>query len=479
MTYKMNRLLKYIAIALIAVVYTACESALDTAPSDLIDASQAFQTVGNLEAGALGVYGTYAGGAGAMVHTEINALMSDELRRASTNTGQGMQLFNHNLVSGDNTALAAWTNAFYTIDRANRVLAAIDDVETVTAAEVARKERVRGELLGVRAWAHFDLYRTFADYSATGIAVPYMRVSEISSPARPSKADFFTLLNEDIDAAIAILQPLGFNPGTVDNNKMNFRALQALRARIALYREDWPGAIAHASSVIDAVPLTPLADYAQVWSDEIEGEVLLKLIRVNASAGQVDIFERGSNPDVFFWGSNKLAALFDQGNDVRFDIFLFEEDATTFRVMKYNQRLAEAKNLADVKIIRVSEMYLIRAEAYARSATPNFAGAQADITALRLQRYNNPPTTTITNLGSAMDAVKLERQLELAFEGHRYYDLKRYNEPVVRPPSDIDGATASDRLDQSDNTKGHMFVFPIPQTEIFANPNMQPNPGYN
>jgi len=476
----MNRYFKYIAILLIAVVHTACESYLDTTPSDLIDASQAFRTVGNLESGALGVYATYAGAGGAMVHTEINALVSDELRRAATNTGQGMQLFNHNIVSGDNTALAAWTSAYYTIDRANRVLAGVELVQANTAAEEQRKNRVQGEMLGIRAWAHFDLFRAFSDYSSTGVAVPYMTQSQISSPSRPDKAAFFTQLITDIDAAITLLQPFGYTPGTADNQKMNYRALQALKARVALYRQDWPTAIQYASAIIDNVNLTPLASYAGIWSDADNTEVLLKFIRVNAAAGQVDIFERGTNPDVFFWASNQLVDQFDKANDVRYGVFFLEENATTYRVMKYNQRLAEAKNLSDVKLIRVSEMYLIRAEAYARSAAPNLAGAQADITALRAQRYNNPPATSFASADAAMTVIRAERRLELALEGHRYYDAKRYGLTLSRLPADIDGATAevTATLDPSSD-RGYLFVLPIPQTEIFANPNMNQNQGYN
>lgn len=463
---------------LFAVSLTACESYLDTSPTDLIDASQAFRSVSNLESGALGVYATYAGATGAMGHTELNALVSDELRRASTNTGQGMQLFNHNIVSGDNTALAIWTSAYYTIDRANRVLGAFDVVQANTAAEQTRKNRVEGEMLGLRALAHFDLFRAFADFGQTGLAVPYMTQSQISSPARIEKAAFFTQLNADIDAAIALLTPFGFNPGTADNQRINLRALQALKARVALYREDWPTAIQYASAVIDNVSLTPLANYAEIWSDENDDEVLFKFRRPDVTAGTVEIFERATNPDVFFWASNQLVDQFDRGNDVRFDAFFQEENATTFRVMKYNRRAS--KNLADVKVFRVSEMYLIRAEAYARSASPNLAGAQADIAALRAQRYNTPPATSFASADAALTVIRAERRLELALEGHRLYDAKRFGLTLTRIPADIDGATAevTATLDPA-GPRGYLFVMPIPQTEIFANPNMQQNPGYN
>ena len=148
-----NRFLFFMPL-IVAFAFISCESELATSPFDSIDADAAYQTVADLDAGALGAYG---GISGQNIY-EINALMTDNLRRASSNTGQGMQLFNHNLVAGDNTAAFVWQNAYITIDRINRVLQAIETVEPQTANETTLRNRIQGEMLALRAYQHFDLF---------------------------------------------------------------------------------------------------------------------------------------------------------------------------------------------------------------------------------------------------------------------------------------------------------------------------------
>ena len=107
-----------------ALLFTACDDELATSPIDSIDANAAFQTVGDLVDGANGAYATVSG----VNIYSINALMPDELRRASTNTGQGMQIFNHNIIPSDGTISGAWGDAYGVIDRVNRVLAAAENI---------------------------------------------------------------------------------------------------------------------------------------------------------------------------------------------------------------------------------------------------------------------------------------------------------------------------------------------------------------
>jgi starch-binding outer membrane protein, SusD/RagB family len=461
----MNKLNKFLILTLFTAVVFSCESELSTSPFDQIDAESAFQNVTDLNSGALGAYGTISGS----IIYEINSLMSDDLRRASTNTGQGMQLFNHNVVSSDNTAAAAWANAYFSIDRINRVLAASENIVPANTAETNLRNQIRGEMLALRAYQHFDLFRIFAGYGSDGLAVPYMTVSVISSPERLTKSEFFTKLLADISGAETILAPLN-----LPNSRMNIRAVEALRARVALYQQDWSTAIEYASRVIDEVSLTSREDNLSLWNDSAQGEVIFKLNRATANDGTISIFERSTNDDVFFYASNDLINQYDEDDDIRFTAFYDRISQERVKINKYNRRVGQ-KNVADVKMIRVSEMYLIRAEAYAQPGSQqNLAAAADDINAIRVERYENPQTATFGNSETALTAIRAERRLELAHEGHRFFDLKRAGLPVQRIPEDIDGATTSSSL-PADN---HQFVMPIPQDEIFANENMVQNPGY-
>ena len=461
---------KLIVLVLAAATLWSCEDQLSTTPFDSIDSKSAFKTVSDLNDGALGAYGTISG---ENIYA-INSLMTDNLRRASSNTGQGMQVFNHNIIANDGTVEGAWLNAYVTIDRINRVITAAETIEGENSSEVDEKRRIVGEMIALRAYQHFDLFRIFASYSLNDseLAVPYMTVSQIGKPARDTKGDFFAQLLADVNEAETILGSVG---GT-SNSRINLSALQGLRARIALYREDWPTAIDYATRVIDNNSLTPRSEYAGLWDDSIQGEVIFKLLRLTPSDGTIDIFERSGNDDTFFFASNEVSSLYDEagGNDVRFSTFFTREAADQVRITKYNKRAGQ-KNTADIKMMRVSEMYLIRAEAYAQPGPQqNLTAAESDIQELRANRYDTPPATSFADANNALDTVYLERRLELIYEGHRFFDLKRANLPVERIAADIDGATTTDFL-ASDSFK---FVFPIPQSEVFANENIEQNPGY-
>ncbi|HKL16331.1 MAG TPA: RagB/SusD family nutrient uptake outer membrane protein [Balneolaceae bacterium] len=463
----MKKLTLFLLAIGVITLFTSCDEELSTSPYNSIDADAAYQSVSDLDAGALGAYATISG----QNIYSINALMTDQLRRASTNTGQGMQIFNHNIIAGDGTIEGAWANAYIVIDRINRVLAAIEAIEPQNASETQLMDRIRGEMLALRAYQHFDLYRIYVDYDAdaSGLAVPYMTESIISSPERDTKGDFFTSLEADLTEANSLLAPFGF----YSNLRMNLHAVEGLQARVALYREDWAGAIDHATNVIDAVGLTSRADYPNLWDDSLQGEVIFKLRRTD---GTINLTERAGNDDIFFFASNELSSLYDETDDIRFSSFFQRNSPDEVQVFKYNQRTGQ-KNVADIKMMRVSELYLIRAEAYAQpGSSQDLVAAASDMNDLRAERLATPIPVTYSSSEDAIDDIYVERRLELAYEGHRFFDLRRANLPITRNPEDIDGATNTDtEFLAADDFK---MVYPIPQSEIFANENMIQNEGY-
>ncbi len=120
-------------------------------------------------------------------------------------------------------------------------------------------------------------------------------------------------------------------------------------------------------------------------------------------------------------------------------------------------------------------MYLIRAEARAEQNKITGANsAESDINALRAARITGYVNVTFASKQAAIDAVMLERFKELPFEGHRFWDLKRKGLPVQRNASDAPTAAATTLPAGS-----HLFLLPIPLTEMQANPTMTQNPGYN
>ena len=128
--------------------------------------------------------------------------------------------------------------------------------------------------------------------------------------------------------------------------------------------------------------------------------------------------------------------------------------------------------MADAKIFRTAEMYLIRAEA--KAETNDLTGAAADLNALRAARIEGYTDATFASKEALISAVINERFKELAYEGHRLWDLERRGLPVERLAEDAPNASAVTLPGGN-----FRFVLPIPQLEIEANPLIQQNPGYN
>ena len=116
-------------------------------------------------------------------------------------------------------------------------------------------------------------------------------------------------------------------------------------------------------------------------------------------------------------------------------------------------------------------MYLIRAEA--KAELNDLAGAAADINSLRMQRITGYTPVTYADKAAAITDIILERYRELAFEGFRFYDLKRRGLPLQRQASDVDSP-----LWQTLAVGDYRFVYPIPGNELLANRQMVQNSGY-
>jgi hypothetical protein len=190
-----------------------------------------------------------------------------------------------------------------------------------------------------------------------------------------------------------------------------------------------------------------------------------------------------SNIGTVVWApSSKLWDSYDQTNDIRFSSYLKSEPllAAVGRQPRIVQKYAgttyatPGENVADAKIFRTGEMYLIRAEA--RAELGQFTGAnsaESDINTLRAARIAGYTPVTFASKDAAIDAIMLERFKELAFEGHRFWDLRRRNLPVTRIGTDAPSATGATL------SAGHFrFILPIPNAEMQANKLMVQNAGY-
>jgi hypothetical protein len=296
---------------------------------------------------------------------------------------------------------------------------------------------------------------------------------------------------QKIMADLAESKPLLPNNLT-DKFRATRLAVSGLQARVALYMMDWANAITYSTEYITAIPLAARANFPGIWTDANTDEVAFKLDRSNTFNPYMRLGSMyrgtsnaasGTGIGTVTWSpSNKLWTSYDQANDIRFSTYLKDEPllAAAGRPSRLVAKYAgtaygtAGENVADVKAFRTGEMYLIRAEA--RAETGVFTGAnsaESDINALRAARINGYAPMTFTSKQQAIDEIILERFKELAFEGHRFWDLRRKGLPVVRVGTDAPSATGTTLPAGS-----FRFLLPIPRRELQANPLIEQNPGY-
>lgn len=457
---------------------TSCEDKLNLEPFDALDVTLAFETKTDFENALKGAYGflrdgNYYGGEFLLLPDAIsdNLIICSEGRFSY----QDYYLFNTN----SNTAwFQFWRAAYDVILRTNYILENINNL-----ADGPDKDNIMGQALALRAMAHFDLARVWSkppQFAGTGdLGVPYVTSTDAAlRPERPSVAETFTQINADFADAVSLVAD--------DNGEgfINKAAAYGLQARCFLYQADYAAAATAATNAINNTTnggVATITDFPLIWTDETTNGVVFKVTNTNLDGVGVGVVYNQASPDgirseyVPDFGLYSLYGL----TDVRLSWFETSDFAgSTFNhVIKYLQRPGSDQAVVDMKVLRWSEVYLTRAEALARQGG-NDAAALADLNAVRSERitgFTDPGET-----GAALiSSIERERRLELAFEGHRLFDLKRLGTPIqrtdagdyadgtgVNPPAESLTLPASDAK----------FQMPIPQEEINANPNIQPNP---
>lgn len=461
----------------ILLMLSSCNKKLDLKPSDSIDPNNAFRTVKDLNVGLLGAYNALNYYSSIFYTTRI----TDEVMLPTENTtGSGVATYRWQY--DGSFEHDAWFDNYVGIDRVNRILAIIDGIPTLAGEETALKTQYKGELLAIRAYCHFELIRNFASgYVADSMGIPYMEKSEISRPARLSFSATMAKINADLIAAKDLI-PASFD----DNTRITKLAISAIQARVALYEKNWPNAIKYATEVINAKPLASRTDFPKVWHNEAAAEVIWKLKRVpsdiEAPLGnlytQETFLTDPAGSKVYYAASYELTNLFDQVNDIRFSSYIVIDpgrvaaNRTPNVVIKYTNNNATNRNLVDIKLFRTGEMFLIRSEAYAQD---NQLGlGEDDLNDLRRMRISGYTDQSFADKTALMDALEKERFKELAFEGHRHHDLRRWNLPITRLPEDAVNALGAVNLPPS----RAQYRWPIPNSELRVNTNLKQNPFY-
>lgn len=475
--------MKKIAIyGLSALVWglSACDGFLTEEPVVSQSNEITLSTYEGLSKATLGAYtfmndGTWYG---------ANFVLSCELRAGNaknpTNTdftsGRYTNEYSWNYTSSTTSDL--WKYAYFAIAAANNV---INNLEGKESSEVTQQDldNLKGEALFIRALGHFDLVRLYAQpYTSApqSLGVPVMLVSELGLPARNTVAEVYDQVVKDLLLAESIIEDDYTHDGVADKFASASKpAIQALLSRVYLYMGEWQKAADYATKVIESGKFSMFnaEQLPSIWGQDVasdKGEVIFEIYgsKQNEYNEYWEDIAWLTYPDGYadVASTNDLRSLYEEG-DVRGTLFRSHEKAPDhFWTTKYpGKDLSVRPTFNNIIVLRLSEMYLNRAEALAHGATIPGATAESDLQTITSNRGASAVAATLDN-------ILKERRKELAFEGHLVYDMARTGTALHRV--DYEGSANAKDI----NFPDYRWALPIPKKEIDANPNIVQNEGY-
>ena len=494
----MKKFITYILLATMLLLPVSC---LDKFPENAVPENSAITTVDEADQAVVGIYSSFLSGALYSGYlTLLPDIQCDMAYAVNGYTNTFGDIWRWEILATNSQIEAVYGSLYSLIGNCNFLLDNAAKLKpTLTSdTELDRLELYCGEAYFARALAYSELIKLYCvDYKSDEAAknelgvVLKTKYYEDQPIKRASLYDSYQQVLSDLDKAAEYLKlDEDYDPavdGYLYNNSVYFNeyTVYALRARVALYMRDYQEAIKYSSKVIDSNMYflssansqysAGMNYYDYMWQYDLSSEVIWKVGFTSTNYG-------GALGTVFFnydytsfkpdYVPAKWVLDLYGSNDLRYNTFFYEAQTgyshglTWPLLYKYwgNQTLYSEANLLNVsmpKVFRLSEQYLIRAEAYCQLETPDYAKAGKDISTLMAARYTNGSVSL--NANNAMEVIEQERVKELYMEGFRLQDLKRWGKGFERTPQDQSLSNGSSLKVSADNP---LFVWPIPQHEI-------------
>lgn len=416
--------------------------------------------------------------------------------------GAGIQGFSNYTLTAIIMPGSFWSDYYQGIFRANTLLSKIDGV----TMDAALKARFTAETKALRAMYYFNLVRMFKNIP---LLLEPLTATNMYEVTQATPAEIYTQIEKDLTEAIANL-PVTVNVST-EGGRLTKGAAQALLGKVYLY--DNKNALAAAQfAEVNGTPggtsqygYRLLTSFSDLWvtSNKFNTESIIEVS--HSSAGNSDWgwwgsgSDEGNSVNVMVgprsysrpagstapdlpsgWSFNVFTQDFYDAikADPRFDATVFDLKAlqaagkadyiagyqnTGYFLNKFLPRKADVRTgggaaelnyKQDTYVIRLADSYLMEAEALGATG----ARAQALLDAVRAR-------VGLPSVPVSLAAIKAERRLELAGEGHRFFDLVRWGD-------------AATKLSSRGFVAGKNEIFPIPYRELQGTKLVQ-NPGYN
>lgn len=453
----------------------------------------------------------------------FSSVFTDEVGIGYANGGQGLSAeYIFLLIPSSSVPAKIWVGTYSALARANRVIQYADKIVPANTADALLISRLKAEALTIRAYGHLKILSYYSpnlkdDNALAGVLANKVFTPEEKLNSRVTNGVFYTQIHKDLDDALAIYSEL--SSYVADNKVANENFTKGLKARAYAYKGDYINAEKWADDVINTsqVTLANPADYFKVFFTDNEPankEVIFRLKRTPQQNSQSTNLHNGwcsVRPNLdgspFYEVSRSLFNMLNQRpTDVRRNVIVAPSSiidpnyatSSDYRntdkliIQKYGGTEKGTVTAAvtatngfnnDYKIMRISEMYFIKAEA--RASAGDLAGVGVVLKSILDARLGVVQIAPMyVNVTAAWADILKERRLEFAYEGHRYIDIKRLatlaNITIDRDPADYSSSSSNFPAANPVNlpNSSYKFALPIPQDELNANPGIVQNPGY-
>ena len=473
----MNKII--ISIAAIAIIaFSSCQDFLIEKPLLGQSSTIILSSYDGLNKATTGIYSYISHSSWYGADYVLNAEMrsGNGKRNLEYESGRATEAYNWNYSPTSTSGF--WGIGYAAIYAANNIIENLDGkaVGGVTEQDL---DNLKAECLFIRALAHFDLVKLFAQSytsKATPLGIPYMKsIDPALKPARNTVQEVFDYIVEDLLEAEKIIDSNYRRSGVSDSKAVvSLPVIQALLSRAYLYMGKWQDCANYATFVINnkSFSMWQADELEDVWTIDLPsgGEVIFEMY--GAGGNSNDPYWEGTPWMTDFDGYGDVASSNDlmkeySDDDVRKKLFKSPEDnPTLFWTTKYNGKGKRVPDVNNTIILRLSEMYLNRAEALANGANIAGRSAVADLNEITSNRNAEPWSSA-----GPGDVFK-ERRKELAWEGHLVFDLSRTGKSLER--DDYTGETVNQNIDYP----SYKWALPISKAERDVNPNLEQNPGY-
>ena len=492
---------RFVTLVVVTMSITSC---LDKEPSSAIPEQEAMRTFEDAEQTVTGIYAMLKSSA---LYSGYLTLLPDiqaDLVYAVDGYSNAYGTFWQWDIRPTNKEIeSVYAGLYSVISNCNFYLENIERVMTAQMSDdnIGALEQYTGEVYTIRALAYSELLKNFCKAYDPATAQSELGVvlrkgyAEEELPRRASLYDSYAFVIEDLMAAEELLD--------VDNDSFSSAFITqavayALHARVALNMQDWDSAIKYSSKVIDhpnkeyslssatSYYSNTMTFYDYMWNYDVGTEIIWRVGFTPTSYGGAlgSVFLHYTTDYTYYYPDYVPAQwvldLYD-GGDMRYNSFFYElqtgydHQLSWPLLVKYfgNQDFISNNLLYHVsmpKPFRLSEQYLIRAEAYCRQSTPNFSAAAKDLTTLRNARYQAGGSISLS-ADDYIQKIADERVRELYMEGFRLNDLKRWG-TLYNNGKGFKRTPQLNTLDEGSSLEvtidNPLFVWPIPQHVIEA-----------